>query len=321
MPTLARATWIERAAAHHARVDPWIDPHLARTSRGEKHPVHDFLFEYYHHRPSHLRRWHPGLGLALEDAEEFADLPLYRTTETGFTTADPTLLKPNRRDAVDWIATLLRSIASRPPAFGCAGLHEWAMVHRADQIRHPAHPLRLSPAETDAVVESLPIRCTHFDAFRFFTPTARPLNTRQPSRETIPDLEQGGCLHANMDLYKWAFKLSPFTSSEFVADTFALAREIREIDMRASPYDFTTLGFDPIPIETAEGRATYERHQRTFADRANPLRHQLIEVCAAIKAELPVASGCLRRFAQGRSPAPPKFPLRSGASRSPTPIG
>ena len=35
-------------------------------------------------------------------------------------------------------------------------------------------------AGTDAVVESHRIACSHFDAFRFFTPTARPLNTLQP---------------------------------------------------------------------------------------------------------------------------------------------
>jgi len=82
-----------------------------------------------------------------------------------------------------------------------------------------------------------------------------------------------------MDLYKWAYKLAPFTSSELVADTFELAMQIREIDMRASPYDFSALGFQPIAIETPEGRADYERHQRGFADRAAPLRAALIETC------------------------------------------
>jgi hypothetical protein len=286
MLTLPRQVWEQRQAAHRARVDHWINPHLARTSRGEKHPIHDFLFEYYPHRPSHLRRWHPGLGVALADAPEFADLPFYRTTPTGLTTADPSQLKPNRREAVAWIAHLLRSVDARPPFFGCAGLHEWAMVHRADEIRHATHPLRLAPAVIAAVVESHPIRCTHFDAFRFFTPAARPLNRVQPARETVPDLEQSGCLHANMDLYKWAFKLSPFTPSELVADTFALARDIREIDMRASPYDFTSLGFDPIPIETPGGRATYESHQRDFTQRAVPYRRSLIGLCERILTHL-----------------------------------
>ena len=74
--------------------------------------------------------------------------------------------------------------------------------------RH-AVPLRLGQAGTDAVVEAHPIRCTHFDAFRFFTPPAVGRNRLQPTRETQPELEQPGCLHATMDLYKWAYKLEP----------------------------------------------------------------------------------------------------------------
>jgi hypothetical protein len=82
-----------------------------------------------------------------------------------------------------------------------------------------------------------------------------------------------------MDLYKWAFKLAPFTPGELMADCFELARDIREIDMRASPYDLRALGFEPIPIETPAGRADYETHQRAFAARGEPLRAQLIAVC------------------------------------------
>lgn len=50
-------------------------------------------------------------------------------------------------------------------------------------------------------VEAAPLRCTHYDAFRFFTAPARPRNAVTPTREAAPDLEQGGCLHANMDLH------------------------------------------------------------------------------------------------------------------------
>jgi hypothetical protein len=49
--------------------------------------------------------------------------------------------------------------------------------------------------------------------------------------------------------------------------------------MRASPYDLAKLGYPPIAIETPEGRAEYERHQRAFADRSQPLRHRLITLC------------------------------------------
>jgi hypothetical protein len=86
-----------------------------------------------------------------------------------------------------------------------------------------------------------------------------------------------------MDLYKWAYKLSPLVASELVADCFGLAREIRTVDMRASPYDLTSLGYAPIRVETAEGRAEFVAAQREFADRAAVLRVRLV---AAIDAAM-----------------------------------
>jgi hypothetical protein len=85
-----------------------------------------------------------------------------------------------------------------------------------------------------------------------------------------------------MDLYKWAFKLAPWCPSDLIADTFELARDIRELDMRASPYDLTSHGYSPVPIETPEGRAQYEKYQREFAERARPLRQRLICLCKAL---------------------------------------
>jgi hypothetical protein len=158
------------------------------------------------------------------------------------------------------------------------------MVYKTVDIRHASQPLRLSPSEVASVVDSLPVRCSHYDAFRFFTSEARPLNRLQPTRETSPQLEQPACLHANMDLYKWAFKLAPWCPSELIADTFELARDIRELDMRASPYDLSSFGYTAVPIETPEGRAEYERYQRVFAERARPLRQRLIELCRALLA-------------------------------------
>jgi hypothetical protein len=280
---LAEADWLARRAAHEARVRPWIEPRLRRKSLGERHPVDDFLFEYYSYRPAHLLRWHPGLGVALSGpaAEPCLSFKHYRRFAHGIG-VDPATLAPSRLDFVSWLASLLESTRDRPPFFGCAGLHEWAMVYRAGEIRHSRWPLRLGPEGTNAVVESLPIRCSHHDAFRFFTPEARPLNRLQPARADALQLEQSGCLHANMDLYKWASKLTPFVPSELVADTFALARAIREVDMRASPYDLSALGYASIAIETPEGRADYERHQRDFASRAAPLRNRLLETCRRI---------------------------------------
>ena len=149
------------------------------------------------------------------------------------------------------------------------------MVYRTDSPRHGSVPLRLGAAGTDAVLESLPVHCTHHDAFRFFTEAARPRNALAPRREDQLDLEQPGCLHATMDLYKWAYKLAPATPSELLGDCFALAVDVRGLDMRASPYDLAALGYPPVRIETPAGRAEYVRAQADFAERAAPLRERL----------------------------------------------
>jgi hypothetical protein len=94
-----------------------------------------------------------------------------------------------------------------------------------------------------------------------------------------------------MDLYKHAFRLTPLVPSELVADCFELAWDIRELDMRASPYDFSDLGFEPVRIETPEGKQAYVAAQRAFARRGAPLRQRLIDACDRLLAAagLPVA--------------------------------
>ena len=284
---LAEADWLARRSDHETRVRAWTDPHQARTARGEKHPVYDFLFSYYAFRAAWLRRWHPGpdVILAGESARDFLRWPEYRETADGVS-LDPATLPLHRRDFVVWLRDLLATMQTRPAFYGCFGLHEWAMVYRQtpDELRHNAWPLRFPPDELARIVEAAPLACTHFDAFRFFTAQAKPLNKLQPARPAVPQHEQRGCLHANMDLYKWAFKLAPFTPSDLIADCFALARDIREVDMRASPYDLAALGFPPIAIETPAGRADYEQHQRAFTTRGEPLRARLIALCERLLA-------------------------------------
>ena len=281
---LSGPQWRARRAAHQARVDGWIAAHRDRRRVGHKHPVEDFLFTYYSSRPRQLRRWHPGAGVLLADADPADFGPDYTSRSAGVA-LDAARVRSRRGEALTWMREVLAGTASRPPQFGCFGMHEWAMVYRqsADELRHADWPLRLTPAETAAVVDANRVRCSHFDAFRFFTPAARPLNVLQPTRSSQAALEQPGCLHANMDLYKWAYKLSPLISSELVADCFALAREIRTVDMQASPYDLTGLGYRPIRVETVAGRAEYVAAQRDFADRAGILRGRLI---AAIEAAM-----------------------------------
>jgi hypothetical protein len=251
----------ERARWHRARLAPYVEPHLARRGAAVPHPVHDFLFTYYSFSPGKLLDWQPGWP------------------ESG--SAE---LLAKRRPLVEATLELLRATASRPPTLSCFGLHEWAMVHRVDETRHPV-PLRLGASATDAVVESHRIACSHFDAFRFFAPSAAPLNDLRPGAGDRPAYEQPGCLHATMDLYRHAFRLWPLVGSDVVAEAFVLAWDVREVDMRASPYDLTDYGYVPIAIETPEGRQEYVAHQRRFVERAKPLRAELIGRCDRLLAD------------------------------------
>jgi hypothetical protein len=57
-----------------------------------------------------------------------------------------------------------------------------------------------------------------------------------------------------------------------------MACEARAIDMRASPYDLSSLHMKPICIETDEGRAEYIAEQRELSEKAAPLRYRLLDV-------------------------------------------
>ncbi|MFI2283201.1 3-methyladenine DNA glycosylase [Nocardia beijingensis] len=282
MRVLSGVRWRTSAAAHRARLDDLVGPYLERRAQGSSHPVIDFLFTYYGHKPAQLRRWHPGYGIGLADAAEYRGARGYHhaVTDSGADcyTADPAYLG-KRRDTVAFVAELLRATASRPPHLSCFGLHEWAMVYRTDDIRHQKVPLRLGHAGTDAVLESMPLRCTHFDAYRFFTPDAVGRNAEPLTRADQLRREQPGCLHANMDLYKWGFKLVPLVSSDLLLDCFELACAARELDMRASPYDLSEFGYEPVRIETPSGRAEYVRAQSELAQRAAGLRRAFLGVC------------------------------------------
>ena len=292
---MLEADWLPLAAAHEARVDAWVRPHLERRRRHEKHPVEDFLFDYYHHSPARLRRWSPGAGVVLEGPEalrRYAGLADWHVLPgRAAVTPDPARLARHAGRLAD-ARRLLRATSGRPPAYGCFGLHEWAMVYRlpAGAVRHEQLPLRLGAAGTDAVVEAHPLRCTHVDAFRFFTPAAVPRNATVPTRATQVLDEQPGCLHAGMDLYRWAALFAPFVASGLVADCFAHARAVRAVDMRASPYDLAALGYPPIRVETAEGRAEYVRHQRDLAGRGGAQRARLLAALDDLDAPLAVPS-------------------------------
>lgn len=281
MTVLPRSDWLPRARAHRERAERWTLPHLRRRAGGHDHPVEDFLFEYYNFSPGALARWHPGLGVGLADSPEHAALSAY-LTEDDVSRVDPGRLE-RRLPGLRWTQALLARTRDAEPRWSCFGLHEWAMVHgAAEQRRHGSQPLRLGAAGTDEVVRSHTLQCTHVDAFRFFTPSAAPLNAHQLTRDDQLGHEQPGCVHVTMDLYRLAFRLMPFVESTIVLDAFELALDARQVDMRASPYDVTNLGLAPIPVETTDGKAAYVQEQRRLARLAEPLRERLLEHVAKL---------------------------------------
>jgi hypothetical protein len=284
---LPPAEWQARATAHRERVQQWTRPWRDRRSRGASHPVHDFLFQYYMYSTGLLETWHPAPHECLLDTPDARALfrePDYRARH-GVIARDTGAIAPRQRANVSAALLTLTATRNRPPNFGCFGVHEWAMVYRGHDVRHAQiTPLRLPQAEVDAFVESRPIVCSHFDAFRFFAPAAVPLNRVPLTKTARPTQEQPGCIHANMDLYRWAYTAMPWIGSDLLWDCFALAADLRTLDMQASPYDLRAFGFAPVCVDTFEGREEYQQRQRALSERAQGLRAQLIDVLSDITA-------------------------------------
>ena len=81
-------------------------------------------------------------------------------------------------------------------------------------------PLRVSSDQIASIINPIQtnensntprlLRCTHYDAIRFFTPSSLPLNVIKPlpTRATTDKFDQPGCIHVNMDLFKYVIILS-----------------------------------------------------------------------------------------------------------------
>tara|TARA_R110000868_G_scaffold37111_13_gene131591 strand:+ start:6451 stop:7341 length:891 start_codon:yes stop_codon:yes gene_type:complete len=275
---LSEQEWNTKKILHEECVERLVGDYLKNRSAHIKQPVLDFLFQYYAFRPSALKRWSPGIGIGLEVSGEsiLPEISEFKI-EDGIVFLDPVLFPEKRIRSTNWILGMLKSTQSRKPAFGCFGMHEWAMVYKAEKPRHDQVPLRMEPEELATFVESRPLVCTHFDAYRFFTKEAVPMNKFELSRETFADSEQPGCIHSNMDLYKWAHKLYPWIGSDLVLEAFELALEARTIDMKASPYDLLEYDLEPIKIETDAGRLEYVKAQEAIFEKGIPVREKLIK--------------------------------------------
>jgi hypothetical protein len=67
--------------------------------------------------------------------------------------------------------------------------------------------------------------------------------------------------------------------------------------MRASPYDLGELGYEPVPIETPQGKAEYAAAQRGFAARGQALRARLLGALEGLE------PGCTARAQRTGTPA------------------
>ncbi len=161
------------------------------------------------------------------------------------------------------------------------------MVYRLpeDRTRHAAYPLRLGPAGTDEVVEAHRIACSHFDAYRFFTAPARPLNTLSPGRARPPGVRAArrACTPAwtststRSGSPRWSPPSWSPTASSWPATSGSSTCARRRTTCPA-------LGYEPVRIETPEGKREYAAAQRGFAERGAPLRARLVEECARLLA-------------------------------------
>lgn len=285
MQILDADQWWPLVTAHKHGASERTRSRETRMRRGQPDAMEDFLYEYYPVRPQRFAKWYPGVDddgpiklriphddpAALAWWEERAAQPWHEVNDD--VVALSTDYFAHRSKGLEFQAKLQRSLLNRPASFGCLGWHEWAMVYKEDEAeRRHALPLRLGQEETDRIVEGATIRCTHLDAFQFFTPEARPLNAVTPTYETVEAMDQPGCIHASMDLLRVCVQFQPMIPGDLAIAAFDLALRARRVDMAASPYDATAIGIDPIKIETTDGKSEYIRRQQDLAGQARELR-------------------------------------------------
>ncbi|WP_124053886.1 3-methyladenine DNA glycosylase [Arcanobacterium ihumii] len=297
MKILPVEDWTNRWNHHVREADARTAPHIQRRERGEKHPLEDFLWEYYPLRAGRFRTWYPGIdddgAVGLERPSsclveaciywnKLAHSRWFRTDDDALTCyLNVPAFVEYRHHGINFLRKLLTKLQNTTPVFGCLGWHEWAMAYKVDELRHSL-PLRLGQDRTNAIVEQAHIRCTHFDAYQFFSPQAIDLNMVRPTYETVLDYEQPGCIHVNMDLLRACIQLGPLIPGELLLESYDLARRARTIDMAASPYNCEAIGLKPILIETTEGKAEYIRAQQELAETARPIRAKVLDILSSV---------------------------------------
>nr|WP_241727232.1 hypothetical protein [Dietzia sp. SLG310A2-38A2] len=301
--------WRALELRHAGAVDSLTTDHLERRRRGEPHPVADFLFTYYRSSVATIRRWHPGPGIILENAHltERVEWRHYERASLHGRTGlivDPTSVLSRCGPRISRAREVVEATASRPGAMGCFGLHEWAMLYRSgdDAVRHRQVPLRVSHTRIDEVVDRSRLRCTHFDALRFFSEAAVPLNEDVLTRDAKVRHEQPACLHSGMDLYSHVADMEAGAPGELLVATLVAAFDAREVDMRSSPYDLSAWGLDPIPVESPEGRAEFVAHQRGWIARTQALRARYLVAVRTLESTISTSSAGTEQLPLRREP-------------------
>ena len=236
---------------------PGVDaPHLARRQAGQKHPVHDFLFTYYSFSPAKLMTWQPGLA-----AERDGRGPR------------PAAAADRGHQDDSLVATASRPAAHRllrPARVGDGA------PHRRDPPRRPAAPRRSGHRRRRRVapdrllaLRRLPL--LHPDGAPDERAVARPRRPGGVRAAGLPARDDGP-LQARVPALA-AGRLRPRRRLLRARVGRPRGRHAR-VALRLHLW-----GFEPIKIETAEGKRAYAAHQRAFADRAAPLRSRLVEAC------------------------------------------
>lgn len=255
------------------------------------HPIYNFLHTYYRYSPEILMNYSPGIGIIVNgiNLNNIPDLirPYFIEVNHGVTISVNLLASDHKkRTKLYDNYQLMLQTSLRQPHFGCFGYHEWAMLYSGSSpgsvplAKHQPHlEWRVNQSVIDEIVSSNNLKCTHFDAWRFFHPDAKSLNSIPVmSRSSQIDHDQPGCIHVAMDLFKYAYSLYPFISSDSLRSCLEIAIEARLIDMRASPYDVS--GYDvckqPIPVETMEGKREYIAAQEDLYKKSQQVRLDLL---------------------------------------------
>lgn len=267
----------------------------------KSHPIYNFLHTYYKYSVESLYCYSPGInisisGLINDNSNSVSRKYLY-TASNDVMYYSPSLFPSQSSERLksnvkQYYEIQLNSIMKKPN-FYCFGLHEWAMLYsgrltadgkECEPTRLPKHQqldIRTSQEVIDDLVESNLLKCSHFDAWRFFHVNAQPMNQIPVlSRSSQPQNEQAGCIHATMDLFKYAYSLYPLVSSDLLIKCLQIAIRARIIDMRASPYDVSKYDVCAVPIcvETMDGRREYSRLQENLYNDALPCRIELLEI-------------------------------------------